>query len=316
MAELGRYDLQTLAEGTNIIDNTKGDNTPLDVRNQYENERDSTLNKVDDGLEVLDVNSGKLLAYSDVVDLSQLTGKTLTSKSHSEEISTESITTHVEASDPHNQYHNNVRGDVRYYTKSEIDTYQGLQDTAIGLNTSKVSADGSVDTHNDVDLNNVTTFNNSILKYDGANYIPCLNQVYKAPTLIINNTNVLTDVVNATIDIQRLNPHKITISYGWSLNAGAQDFVSEMSFDGQDVQEGLSNNSEIHRQEPKDVAGTDPDGRGTDQRYRFSGVFFLTPISLGINQILLQMRGSTNNDLASIWDVKIEVEEYINVNNL
>jgi len=370
MAELGRGDLQSLAENTNIEDNTTEGILPVDVRNQYENERDSTLNKVDDGLEVLDVVVGKLLAYSDDIPLISLTDKCLTSKNNVLEISTESINTHVGDSDPHPQYLNDVRGDSRYYQKSEVDTSQGLQDTAINinttnsgvnatnigvnttnisdnttligvnsininnnansisnieseqltqnnaiaLNTAKVSADGSVNTHSDVDLTGVTIGNGFVLKYDGGNFIPCLNNVYYAPTLIINNTNVLDSVINQSVDVQRLKPHKISISYAWSMNDAARDFILEASFGGLELQQGLTNNAEIHRQEVKDVAGTSPDGRGTDQIHRFKGDFFVTPTTLGINVLSLEFASSTAGDLASIWDVKVEIEEYTTIN--
>ena len=137
-----------------------------------------------------------------------------------------------------------------------------------------------------------------------------------APTLVINNTNQVVNIVNTNIDVQRLNPHKITISYGWSLNDARQDFETFATFGGQNIAKGLSNNNAVHIQEPKDVAGADPDGRGTNQIYRFSSMFVVTPTSLGLNNLILQMSGSQNGDLASIWDVKIEIEEYINVNNL
>jgi len=47
--------------------------------------------------------------------------------------------------------------DTRYYTETEIDAAQLIQDNAIALNTAKVSADGSVGTHNDFDLTGVAT---------------------------------------------------------------------------------------------------------------------------------------------------------------
>jgi len=503
--EKSRQELEDLAEQFNIIDNNTQEIDPIEVRGQYQAERDSTLNKIDDGLEVSDVSGRKALVYSAPQTASEVTANTLVSKDVAEDLSSESVAQHVAETDPHTQYHNDAKGDARYYLKSEVDSSQGIQNTsisnnssnistntsaistntsdildnandistnitdigineanitsnessiiantgaivsnsngisqnvsdistnasnistnvtsigtnstnisnnasnisanssnistnasnisnnstdinnnstdisnnatnistntgaisvnstnistntgnistntsnisgntslindnasdisniqseqitqndAIALNTAKVSADGSVDTHSDVDLTGLTVGNNFVLKYDGSNYIPCLSVLIDAPTLIINNTNQAVDIVNTNVDVQRLKPHKITISYGWSLNDAGQDFESFATFGGQDLNQGLTDNNPIHIQEPKDVGGADPDGRGTNQRQGFSRSFIVTPTSLGNNSLLLQMSGSANGDLASIWGVKIEVEEYINVNNL
>ena len=199
-----------------------------------------------------------------------------------------------------------------YLTKElEVDELATISDV-----NNITSADGSVDSHSDIDLSGITVGKNFILKYDGSNYVPCLSVFIDAPTLIINNTNQVVDIVNTNIDVQRLKPHKITISYGWSLNDDKNNFISYANFGGQNISKGLSNNSAIHIQEPKDKDGTDPDGRGTNQMHGFSRCFIVTPTSLGLNNLILQMSGSANGDLASIWDVKIEIEEYINVNNL
>jgi len=199
-----------------------------------------------------------------------------------------------------------------YLTKElEVDELATISDV-----NNITSADGSVNSHSDIDLSGVSVFKNSLLKYDGTDYVPCLDVLIDAPNLVINNTNQVVDVINTNIDIQRLNPHKITISYGWSLNDAGQDFESFATFGGQDLNQGLTDNNPIHAQEPKDTAGSSPDGRGTNQMHGFSRCFIVTPTSLGLNNLILQMSGGANGDLASIWDVKIEIEEYINVNNL
>ena len=56
MSQLGRSDLNTLAQTTNVNDNTTKDINPSKVRNQYDNERDSTINIVDD--EIIPKNTG------------------------------------------------------------------------------------------------------------------------------------------------------------------------------------------------------------------------------------------------------------------
>lgn len=195
-----------------------------------------------------------------------------------------------------------VHGDVSDAGSGEIITSQERTDI-----------NASIDVHSDVNLGGVTIFDGTSFKVSGGQLVPTLKQVFTNPLLIINNTNVLTDVINVNVNIQRLVPHIITISYGWSLNDGAQDFVSEASLGGLNLITGLTDNTEIHRQEPKDVAGGDPDGRGTNQRHRFMGRFFVTPASLGANNLLLQMSGSANGDLASIWNTIIEIEEYVTI---
>lgn len=181
-------------------------------------------------------------------------------------------------------------------------------------NQERLDINGSVGVHDDVELINAISFANSVLKWDGNDFIPTLKQIYVNPLLIINNTNVLTDVINVQVNIQRLVPHKIIVSFGWSLNDQGQDFVAVASLAGENLVTGLTDNSEIHRQEPKDTGGADPDGRGTNQRHRFTGVFFITPNSLGNNQLLLQHSGGANGDLASIWNTSIEIEEYVQIN--
>ena len=106
------------------------------------------------------------------------------------------------ADDDHPQYHNDTRGDIRYYTKtlldggqldnryyteSEIDTQQGVQDTAIGLNTAKVSADGSIDTHSDVDVTTSTPVVGDLLRFDGSNWVPTKANLQRS---IVQNTAV------------------------------------------------------------------------------------------------------------------------------
>lgn len=199
--------------------------------------------------------------------------------------------------------------------------------SAIVVNSSNIAAnilaiaenlvknEGTVSIHSDVDLSGITLLNNSKLRWNGSEFIACLSQTILAPSLDINNTNVLTDKVNQSIIVQRSVPHKIKISFGWSLNDGAQDFIAVGSFAGQNLLTSLTDNSQILRQEPKDVGGPDPDGRGTNQRHRFTGVFYLTPLA-GPQDFILQWAGSANNDLASIWDVSVEIEELVSTINV
>lgn len=178
----------------------------------------------------------------------------------------------------------------------------------------RIDINASIDVHDDVTLPGVTITDNDGIKRSGTQFISTLKKVFRNPALIINNTNVLQDVINVQLNVQRLTVHRIGISYGWSLNDGGQDFVSEASLDGQNLNTGLTDNTEIHRQEPKDVGGADPDGRGTNQRHRYYGVFWVIPTQLGNQDLILEFSGGANGDLASIWDATIEVEEFITIN--
>lgn len=178
----------------------------------------------------------------------------------------------------------------------------------------RTDINASVGVHSDVDPAGVTLSDNTVLRYNTVTteFVACLHRIIRSSALVINSTNVLQDKINVGVDVQRLVPHKITVSYQWSLNDGAQDFISVASFGGTRIQNSLTPD-ELHRQEPKDTAGADPDGRGTNQKQGFTKSYFVTPATAGNNVMLLQFAGSANGDLASIWEVCVEVEELISV---
>jgi hypothetical protein len=55
---------------------------------------------------------------------------------------------------------------------SNLQSSQATQDAAIALNTAKVSADGSIDTHNDVDTSTAPPVPGDQLEWDGSNWVP------------------------------------------------------------------------------------------------------------------------------------------------
>ena len=65
MTKLNRETLQTQAENTNILDNTAEQITPEMVRTQLENERDSNINQLSDGVESVERNGKKTLTLTD-----------------------------------------------------------------------------------------------------------------------------------------------------------------------------------------------------------------------------------------------------------
>lgn len=177
----------------------------------------------------------------------------------------------------------------------------------------RTDINASIDVHSDIQLSGVALLVNTLLKYNGSNFIACLHQIVRSSVLVINNTSTLQDKINVNINVQRLVVHKIVVSFSWSLNDGGQDLVAVASFGGQNLMIALTNNTEIFRQEPKDTGGADPDGRGTNQRQSFHRTFFVTPTSAGNNALILQFAGSANGDLASMWEASIEVEELISI---
>jgi len=57
-------------------------------------------------------------------------------------------------------------------TKAYVDTADGGLQSQITLNNNKVSADGSIDTHSDVDVSTSTPIAGQTLTYDGTNFVP------------------------------------------------------------------------------------------------------------------------------------------------
>lgn len=55
---------------------------------------------------------------------------------------------------------------------SNLQASQATQDAAIALNTAKISADGSIDTHSDVDTSTAPPIPGDQLEWDGANWVP------------------------------------------------------------------------------------------------------------------------------------------------
>ncbi len=186
---------------------------------------------------------------------------------------------------------------------------------AIITGQERTDINASIAVHSDVNLACVSLLDNTVLRFSIAlnAFIPCLHQVVRSSTLLINNTNVFQNKINVNINIQRLVEHKITVSYNWSLNDTGQDFRAVGSLGGQTFQNVLTSNDDIHTQEPKDAAAADPDGRGTNQKHGFTKEYFVTPTSAGNNALILAVAGSANGDLASMWEASIEIEELVSV---
>lgn len=179
-------------------------------------------------------------------------------------------------------------------------------------NQERIDINASIGVHNDVDLSSVNIQQNSVLRWDGNNFIPCINPIIRSSPLTINNTSTFQTKLSVNVDIQRIVTHKVNVNYNWSVNDGGQDIRVLLSFGGERLQNALTE-SDIHRQEPKDTAGNSLDGRGTNQIHSYSKSFFIVPNAVGNNNLSLQFAGSANGDLVSIWEVVVEVEELVTI---
>ena len=80
MAQLGRTALGTLATTTNVTDNGTKDNQASNVRNQYDNERESVINIVDDGLLPKNISGEKNIELTSPPSLGNVGGDDLTTR--------------------------------------------------------------------------------------------------------------------------------------------------------------------------------------------------------------------------------------------
>ena len=86
MAQLTRVALGDLATNTNVTTNGTKDNTALNVRDQYDNERDSTINIIDDKV-LPKLSSGKnMLTYTNPPTLAELGADDLTTRTNVDDL--------------------------------------------------------------------------------------------------------------------------------------------------------------------------------------------------------------------------------------
>ena len=97
--------------------------------------------------------------------------------------------------------------------------------------------------------------------------------------------------------------YSVSITYGWAYDAANSDFRAKFFVDGNELQAF----GDLHRQEPKDSAGSGP-GTGSDQQMSFAMKFKNIAITAGAKPIDLQITSSGNNVEASVWNVVIEFE--------
>ena len=94
---------------------------------------------------------------------------------------------------------------------SALQAEQITQNNAIALNTAKVSADGSIDTHSDVDTTTNAPMVGQVLTWDGANFVPQTSATGVTDHTLLTNIGTNTHVqIDAHIADTTTNPHNVT----------------------------------------------------------------------------------------------------------
>lgn len=241
--------------------------------------------------------------------------------------------------DDHPQYLTEPRGDIRYYTKTEIDNSQSIQDTNITNNTNNINTNQTNITTNTSDI---STINNQQVTQDSAIALntakvsfpeapidgtPYLRQdsswvspeekhydfIQKISDNIsetgINNTTTFETYLSLSTTVPRDGIYKLSWFYIWSYNDGAQDFEARILINGVETV--------FHKEEPKDAAGTGAGllqttgtatNTGTDQRHLTTG-FWTANLTSGVNTIEIQWKSQGAGDEASIYQGQIDIEE-------
>jgi len=92
--------------------------------------------------------------------------------------------------------------------------------------------------------------------------------------------------------------YRIEVSYGWNHNANGNDFEAR-------VREDAVNIGEIHKQEPKDSAGSFST-TGSSQRYLAHRVYYRT-LTAGVKTYTLDFRTDSAGTNSSMWDAGITI---------
>lgn len=123
----------------------------------------------------------------------------------------------------------------------------------------------------------------------------------------ISTSTAQTDKINGSVTVDG-GTYDVEVSYGWNGDIGSNDFVSVFEIDGAPVD--ITN--ELHRQEPKDVAGnpavTDPlDLTRTNQAHGFTRTFHGVALTAGAHTVRLAWFTGSGGNEASIWGASIKI---------
>ena len=178
----------------------------------------------------------------------------------------------------------------------------------------RVDINASIGVHSDVNLTGVTPEDGWILKLNGSEYVPALKRIISSPSLDINTTTTPLVKFSQSINFQRVGLYSFDFSFAWSYDSTTNDFVANLTVGGNE----LANifNGELVRQEPKDSAGNNGDGRGTDQKQVISNKLFFNVTTIGQQDVVLTFRATGGGIEASMWDAQVTIEEEFGVINL
>ena len=194
-----------------------------------------------------------------------------------------------------------------YYTEARVSA-----NTDVTANTAKISADGSIDSHSDVDVTTTAPISGDILEFDGTNWTPS-QRVYgtefnlfedAAVSETPNGVTTFQDKISDTTTALPVGKYKITVSYIWNHNGTTADFEGVLLFDGNAL--GTNTSGLIHKQEPKDAAGNFSN-TGSSQAHAYTKVYFIDVAVAGTKSVLLQYRTDNTSQTSSIWDASIEI---------
>jgi hypothetical protein len=213
-------------------------------------------------------------------------------------------------------YLNGENDDVLPGTQADVET-QISANSDVVANTAKVSADGSINTHSDVDTATTPPTPGQVLEWDGSDWVPATiagmvfgtewtsQQSSTAGNTTLAPTpanNILTATFPATyLTLTTPNvpagDYLLEWYYVWAYDASNTDFVARINQDSAAALFGF------HRQRPRDSAGgANPDaipGSGTDQRYQAAGRQVVT-LTAGVHTFALEYAAGLAGVTASI----------------
>ena len=123
--------------------------------------------------------------------------------------------------------------------------------------------------------------------------------------IFFNATNSILSYASGLWKNQPKGKYEILVSQGWSRSDDGSDYIFLMSANGNDFGISGSTGIETLRQEPKDDAGDDGDGRDTDQKFILNRKWIYQHQTDGDILIQLSHGGSTNGPVAAAWQVNV-----------
>lgn len=138
--------------------------------------------------------------------------------------------------------------------------------------------------------------------------LPAPTKVLQSAAVEVHtNSSTWTQKISSTASVVSGQMYRVTISYGWNHDDEVSDFIARATIGGQNVG---SEGAVIHQQEAKDSAdGSNVSGSGTDQRYRYTGVFLWTCATTNSTAaVILDFSTNSNGVKSTMWDAVFIIE--------